>query len=86
MASAGKAGLEKALEWIEENWVGKKSCPICENTGWFMGEVMAEMRQISRAVRLMPTSGPSYPMMVLSCENCGYTLLFNAMVLGVMDG
>ena len=86
MADAGRARLEKALRWIEENWVGEKACAICGNTGWFMGEAIGEMRQINPGSRWLPNAGPAYPLIVLSCENCGYTLLFNAIVLGLMDG
>ncbi len=86
MAAAGKAKLEKALWWIEENWVGEKSCAICGNSGWFMGEAIGEMRQMNQGSRWIPNSGPAYPLIVLSCKNCGYTLLFNAIVLGLMDG
>ena len=85
MADTGRAKLERALRWIEENWVGEKSCAICGNTGWFMGDAIGEMRQINPGSRWMPNTGPSYPVIVLSCENCGYTLLFNAIVLGTMD-
>ena len=50
-----------------------------------MGDAIGEMRQINPGSRWMPNTGPSYPVIVLSCENCGYTLLFNAIVLGTMD-
>ena len=86
MADAGKSKLEQALRWIEDNWVGQKACAICGNSGWFMGEAIGEMRQMNQGSRWIPNSAPAYPLIVLSCENCGYTLLFNAMVLGVMDG
>lgn len=85
MATAARAQVEKALRWIEDNWVGQKECAICGNTGWFMGEAVGEMKQMSSRSKWIPGNGPSYPMIVLSCENCGYTLLFNAIVLGVMD-
>ena len=85
MASVGRGALEKALAWIEDNWVGKKECAICGNSGWLMGEVVGEMRHLNNSSRWMPNFGSSYPMIVLSCENCGYTLLFNAIVLGLMD-
>ncbi|MDE2781264.1 MAG: hypothetical protein OXI91_16540 [Chloroflexota bacterium] len=86
MATTARAQLEKALRWIEENWVGQKECAICGNSGWFMGEVVGEMKQMNSKSKWIPNTGPSYPMIVLSCENCGYTLLFNAIVLGVVEG
>lgn len=86
MAASGKGKLEQALRWIEDNWVGEKSCAICGHSGWFIGETIGEMKQINPGSRWIPNSGSAYPLIVLSCENCGYTLLFNAMVLGIMDG
>ena len=85
MASIGRGDLEKALRWIEENWVGEKDCAICGNSGWLMGEAVGEMKHLNPSSRWMPNFGSSYPLIVLSCENCGYTLLFNAIVLGVTD-
>ena len=85
MEDPGRARIERALRWIEDNWVGQKACPICGNSGWFMGDVLGEMRQLNPNARWMPNFGSTYPMIVLSCENCGYTLLFNAIVLGLMD-
>ncbi len=85
MATIGRGDIEKALRWIEDNWVGQKACAICGNTGWFMGDAVGEMRQITPKSRWIPTSGSTYPLIVLSCETCGYTLLFNAIVLGLME-
>ena len=58
MADAGRARLEKALQWIEENWVGEKACAICGNTGWFMGEAIGEMKRINPGSRWLPNAGP----------------------------
>ena len=85
MATIEKGELEKALRWVEQNWVGQKACVICGNSGWLIGDVVGEMRRVSPGPRWLPKPSSSYPMIVLSCENCGYTLLFNAMVLGVTD-
>ena len=78
-----KGGLQRALDWIEDNWVGKRSCPICEGTGWFVGEYLGEVKSIQPKSKFWLNGGSSYPMIVLSCENCGYSLFFNAIVAGM---
>ena len=83
MTTAKKVDIDKAIAWIDEHWIGQKACPICENTGWFVGDVAGEMREM-RPNNLI--SGPRYPLIVISCSTCGYTLLFNAIVGGLVEG
>lgn len=79
MTTTRNVDIDKAIEWIDEHWTGQKECPICKNTGWFVGDVIGEIRQMGRDQRFVASS--FFPVIVLSCKTCGYSLLFNAAVM-----
>ena len=83
MATAKRVDMDQAKAWIDEHWTGQKTCPICNSTGWFMGDVVGEVREMHPNNLI---SGSFYPLIVISCRTCGYTLLFNAMVGGLVEG
>lgn len=66
---------ETASKWLAEK-VGDIRCPVCAHEEWTLGDLMA--RLYSRI-----PSGISYPVVVLICEHCAYTLTFNAMAMGI---
>lgn len=82
MTTTRNQEIDKAIAWIDEHWTGKKACPICESSSWLVGDVVGEMREFLPDKR--PLANSLYPMIVLSCRACGYTLLFNATVMGLL--
>ncbi len=75
---------DKVRAWIDDHWKGEKTCPICRNSRWDIGDVAAELRQLPQEGRFMEES--SYPLVVITCGTCGYTFLFNAVVIGLVEG
>lgn len=79
-----EVNLEKALAWIDEHWTGQKACPICENSRWGICDMVGEVRQ-------MPPENPlngeaAYPLVIVTCQTCGYSLLFSAVTVGLVTG
>ncbi|HBV97552.1 MAG: hypothetical protein JL50_04110 [Peptococcaceae bacterium BICA1-7] len=72
--------LQEAVDWINKNWQGDKVCPICENNDWHIGEKVAEIRQYYGENVVIGSNGAVYPLLLLTCKICGYTVLFNAIV------
>jgi predicted nucleic-acid-binding Zn-ribbon protein len=68
--------------WMKENWKGSRICPICNNTQWSASESLAELRQFDKGNLVV--GGKVYPLLVLICKTCGYTLLFNAIKTGLV--
>lgn len=83
MVTVQNVDIEKAMAWIDEHWKGKKACPICENTKWLVGDAAGEVRAMPENARLV--SGSKYPLVLVTCQVCGYTLLFNAIVIGLVE-
>jgi hypothetical protein len=64
-------------------WHGKRECPICiSRTTWSISTPV-EVREFNEGNHC-PGAGIS-PLIQVECQNCGYTVLFNAIALGVVD-
>ena len=83
MVTVQSVDIDRAKAWIDEHWTGSNACPICENVDWTMGDVVGEVRQLPRNRRLI--GAPVYPLVFVTCTTCGYTLLFNAIVVGLVE-
>jgi predicted nucleic-acid-binding Zn-ribbon protein len=75
--------IEKVADWLNEKWKGHKLCPICNNNNWGIGERPVEVREFHSGGLVV--GGPVYPLITVTCGVCGYTLLFNAVVTGLVQ-
>jgi hypothetical protein len=68
---------------IQRLWVGSaKNCPICGSNNWVIADhVVAPIPSGGGGIMI---GGPSYPMVMLISQPCGYTIMFNAVLLGVI--
>ena len=73
---------EKVVEWLNTQWKGNKVCPICKNNAWTVSEKPAEVREFHGGSLVVGGSGSVYPLFLVTCNKCGYTVLFNAIVAG----
>ena len=79
-ASVDPRGL---VRWIEKHWKGEGRCPVCaENDRWQPGDHVVELRRFRPGAT---TPGrPVQPLVSVTCMNCGHTLFFSAVVLGLV--
>ena len=64
-------------------WRGDRKCPICiSRTVWSIS-TLVEVREFNEGNHC-PGAGIT-PLIQVDCGNCGYTVLFNAIVLDVVD-
>ncbi|NBO53119.1 MAG: hypothetical protein EBU84_00680 [Actinobacteria bacterium] len=71
------------IKKIHEVWTGDRPCPICSKvTSW----------GISNISQMTEYNGGNYcpgalvcPLIRVTCDRCGYTILFSAIALGVVD-
>lgn len=75
---------EKLLDFFHTRWSGGHDCPICKANDWNLAEYIIHS-WIYRPDGLH-TGGPAYPLVHFLCSNCGYTVLFNAVILGILPG
>ena len=64
-------------------WKGNRECPICiSRTTWVIGTPV-EVREFNEGNHC--PGAAITPLIQVECSNCGYTVLFNAIALGVVD-
>ena len=70
-----------ALMRLREVWPAPGECPCCTQNEWVMSGIV-EVRDYFCA----PTDPTvkAVPLLVVSCRKCGRTLMFNAVVLGLV--
>jgi predicted nucleic-acid-binding Zn-ribbon protein len=74
--SQGKIERTLAINWLNGVWVrSQRNCPVCTSSNWGVGEDI---------VRLQTIKGPAYPSIVVVCNTCGYSMLFNAVRMNVL--
>jgi predicted nucleic-acid-binding Zn-ribbon protein len=75
----GDEKKKKILKNLEDKWPPQRRvCPICNNNKF---EMPGNIFQISQYFPTKLIVGPIVPLIVVTCTNCGYTLLFNALTL-----
>src|SRR5437879_12622149 len=75
------AQREAASEWLREHWVGIQTCFVCGTSDWQIGDI-SEIRVFSGGA--LNLGGSLYPVFPVTCNNCGNTLLINAVIAGLM--
>ena len=78
-----KLDLEKAEEWLDTHWKGDQLCPICGSNDWWICDEVVEMKAYNEG-RLL-AGGSVFPHLAVICPTCGNTLLFNAMLAGLVE-
>ena len=78
-----KLDVEKAEEWLNTHWKGDQICPICGKDDWVIIDEVVEVRAYSEGRTVI--GGSIYPHMAVICSKCGNTLLFNALLAGLVE-
>ncbi len=81
--TTAKIDSERAKAWLDEFWKGNRECPVCGNTGWGVVPELMELREYRGGT--LSLAGPIVPLFVVACVTCGHTMLFNAVVAGLVE-
>ena len=74
---------EKLAKWLNQKWKGGTYCPVCKENDWTLYDQIWELRQFHKGN--LVAGGPIIPLAVLCCNNCGNTMNFNAIKLGLVS-
>jgi hypothetical protein len=67
---------------IALGWTGRAGCPVCGDNQWTIADHFVQ--PITRgAANSLNLGGPGYPQVMLISNKCGYTMYFNAVVIGL---
>ena len=75
------------LKWLESHWT-TLDCPFHGVTTWTVGDVTGTHPFAGRGGGAPGSGpqfgGPSYPLIVVTCDICGYVVLVNAISVGIV--
>jgi hypothetical protein len=60
-----------------------KPCPVCNTKNWIVGNQLAEWDYLTPLPVGAHTAEGRYPVLVCTCQTCGYILTVNAIIAGV---
>lgn len=73
----------KINKWLDKYWKKEnRVCPVCSNNTWDLRDKIFEIPELPENNKLF--GGVMYPVIVLKCTTCTYTLLFNAIDMGIV--
>lgn len=74
---------KKATDFVTSNWKPPAHCPVCRNNKWTISREIYELRQFHGGSLVV--GGGIAPLLPVTCEVCGHTVLFNALVAGIIE-
>ena len=74
--------LEKLKKWLDEKWINRK-CPACDHGDWEASTIVTQIPLFVYSDTF--DSGRKLPIIHVTCQNCGYTMLFSAIRMGLVS-
>lgn len=76
----------KVAEWFNRHRQGRPFlCPICGSGNWSASEHLVQPVTLG-AERQLLLGGIGYPHVMFISNPCGYTIFFNAVLMGIVPG
>ncbi|MGF7028451.1 hypothetical protein [Sphingobacterium sp. HSC-15S19] len=73
-----KINLEGVIQHLNEKW-GNRPCPMCGSNSWNVSDNVYELREFHGG-DLVLGNGPILPVIPVTCNNCGNSILVNALM------
>ncbi len=73
---------EKIQKWLKEKWKASNLCPISQDNKWIINDYVTTPMNFGGGGMIV--GGQVTPQIMMICASCGYTLYFNAMVMGIL--
>jgi hypothetical protein len=71
----------KIIAHLREKW-GTLPCPMCKKGPWTVADTTYQLMEFNEGNLVV--GGPIIPLVPVTCVNCGYTVLMNAIVSGAV--
>jgi len=79
-----KFDTQLAIKHLRAKWGEDRPCPMCRVSAWTVTDSTAEIREIPGSSALATAGNMS--VVIVTCGNCGNTILLNSGVLGLVHG
>ncbi len=78
-----KIDSAKIIGHLNSKWEGR-SCQMCGTGKWNVSDSIFELREYNQG-NMVIGGGPIIPIVPVTCENCGNTILVNAIKAGLIE-
>lgn len=78
-----KLDEKKLLKELSDKWQGR-TCPMCIQGNWIVSENIFELREFKEG-NLVIGGTPIQPVIPVTCDNCGNTILVNPIILDCIE-
>jgi hypothetical protein len=75
---------QQAITWLNQHWLEPRMCPICHTRIWAVNDPIIVDVYSGPERRLL--GGPAYVFVPVACSTCAYTMMFNAVQMGLIPG
>ena len=75
---------EAAFDKYFKEKLSKGRCPMCSQSSWTADKNLFELRAFHGG-NMVIGSGPIMPLVVLTCNNCGWTSFVNALISKLVE-
>lgn len=79
-----KINEQKFMNFLNSKW-RNKVCPLCNNNNWSVSNTVFELREFNNGNLILGGNNAIFPVMAVSCTNCGYSVMINAITSGAID-
>ena len=83
MEEEKKINIEKVIQQLNSKWENRP-CPMCGSNSWNVSDKVYELREFHGG-NLVIGSGPIFPVIPVSCNNCGNSVMVNALMAGAIE-
>jgi hypothetical protein len=73
---------ESVLKFLSDKWQGR-GCPMCGQGPWNVQNRTFQLTEFHQGNLVI--GGPLIPVIPVSCQNCGHTVLVNAIIAGAVQ-
>jgi ribosomal protein S27AE len=73
---------QKLLSFLQRKW-RNNVCPMCGANQWGVSDKAMELREYQQGNLVI--GGALQPVIPVNCGNCGYTILINGLITGVIE-
>ena len=73
------------IEKINQIWTGPHQCIVCFKHEFNISDRVFELREFHGGNMMIGGNSQIYPVITLTCANCGNTIFLNAIFLGIVQ-
>lgn len=78
-----KFNAQKIIDHLKDKWQNR-TCPLCGHGNWNVSDSVYELREFNDGA-LMVGGAPIVPVVPVTCNNCGNTIMVNAILSGAIE-